>query len=307
MDRIDEWRVFVAVAAARSFVSAARSLGRSPQAATRAVAALEQRLGTRLLARTTRSVSLTNEGERYLARGRHALAEIDLLETREDAQAPLHGVLTVTAPVMFGQLHVVPVVIELLAAHDGLDVRLVLLDRIVSLAEEGIDVGVRIGALPDSSLRARVVGHVRSVVCASPAYLERAGRPRSPESLREHACIAFNATTPIADRWTFGKKARGEKRPKSWTVTVRPRLTVNTAPAAIEAALTGLGLVRVLSYQADAFVSAGKLAVVLRSFEPEPVPVQLVHLPGAPGRAATAFLDLATERLQARLARPSTR
>ncbi|MGZ3427251.1 MAG: LysR family transcriptional regulator, partial [Polyangia bacterium] len=147
MDRLDEWRVFVTVAGRRSFIAAARALGRSPQAVTRAVAGLEERLGTRLLNRTTRSVSLTDDGERYLDRGRHLLAEIDQLEARPDARAPLAGRLSITAPVLFGQLHVLPVVIELLARHPALDARLLLYDRVVSLAEEGIDVGVRLGAL----------------------------------------------------------------------------------------------------------------------------------------------------------------
>src|SRR5262245_7400858 len=144
MDRIDEWRVFVTVARLRSFVKAARTLGLSPQTSTRAVAALEARLGTRLLNRTTRSVSLTNDGERYLERGRQALAEFGRLESDSDAQAPLAGKLSITSSVLFGQLHVLPIVSELLSLHPDLDVRLMLHDRVVSLAEEGLDVAVRI-------------------------------------------------------------------------------------------------------------------------------------------------------------------
>ena len=203
MDRLEEWRMFVAVAGRRSFVGAARSLGRSPQTVTRAVAALEARLGTRLLHRTTRSVSLTGEGERQIERARRALAEIDLLESGVDAAPSLAGKLSVTAPVLFGELHVLPVVTELLGKYPALEVRLLLLDRVVSLAEEGIDVAVRIGHLPDSSLKALTVGQVRWVLCASPAYLERAGVPRTLEALSRHDCIAFTATTPVADRWTF--------------------------------------------------------------------------------------------------------
>lgn len=296
MDRLEEWRVFVAVATARSFAEAARSLGRSPQAATRAVAALEERLGARLLNRTTRSVSLTSDGERYLERGRRALAELDLLEAPADVTAPLRGVATVTAPVLFGQLHVVPVVIELLALHPGLDVRLMLLDRVVSLADEGVDVAVRIGPLPDSSLRARLVGHVRSVVCGSPAYLERAGRPRDPAALAEHACIAFTGNTPIADRWSFRAEGKRER-----SVAVKPRLTVNAGQAAIDAARAGVGLVRVLSYQVDDLVARHELSIVLRDFEPEPMPVHLVQLPGAQSRAGAAFVELASARLRAKL------
>jgi len=298
MDRLDEWRIFASVASLRSFVLAARSLGRSPQAVTRAVAALETRIGTRLLNRTTRSVSLSSDGERYLERSRRALAEFDALESPSVARAQISGVLTVTASVLFGQQHVAPVVSEFLATHEATSVRLLLADRVVSLAEEGVDVGVRVADLPDSSLRARLVGHVRSIVCASPAYLQRAGVPRSPEAITNHACIAFTVTTPISDRWSFpraGQRAR--------SVNARPRLVVNTAQAAIDAALAGLGLVRVLSYQVDRLVAQKKLRIVLASFEPKPVPVHIVHLPGVQARVAETFIELASERLRARLAR----
>ena len=296
MDRVDEWRIFGAVESRRSFVEAARSLRRSPQTVTRAIAALEERLGTRLFNRTTRSVSLTSEGERYLERSRRALAEFDLLEESPDAHAELRGALTVTAPVMFGQLHVLPVVGEFLSTHPRLDIRFLLLDRVVSLAEEGIDLGVRIGDLPDSALRARLIGHVRSVVCASPAYLERAGTPRLPESLGKHDCIAFTATTPIPNRWSF-RHATGRQR----SIAVRPKLTVNTAQAAIDAALAGLGLVRVISYQVDQLVAERRLRIGLASVESDPVPVNIVHLPGVQSRAAAAFVEFATERLRKRI------
>ncbi|HVZ73625.1 MAG TPA: LysR family transcriptional regulator [Polyangia bacterium] len=297
MDRLEEWRVFIAVAGQRSFTRAARALGRSPQAATRAVAALEARLRTRLLNRTTRSVSLTADGERHLERGRRAVAELDLLETGDDARAPLAGRLAVTAPVLFGQLHLLPVVADFLGRHDGVDVRLALLDRVVSLADEGVDLAVRLGPLPDSALRARLVGQVRSVLCASPAYLARAGVPRTPEALAHHACVAFSATTPVPDRWTFTRPGR---RPRA--VAVRPRLVVNTGQAAIDAALAGLGVVRVLSYQVAALVAAGKLEPVLAGFGRDAVPVHVVHLPGPQPRPVTAFLDFAVERLRKRLA-----
>lgn len=297
MDRLDEWRVFTLVAGLRSFIGAARALGRSPQAITRSVRSLEARLGTRLLHRTTRSVSLTGDGERHLARGRRVLAEIDLLEAPEPADAALRGPLALTAPVLFGQLHVAPVLAEFLAEHPALDVRLTLLDRVVALADEGIDVGVRIGALPDSALTARLVGHVRSVVCASPAYLRRHGVPRAPEDLREHLAIAFTGATPIPDRWSFPGPGRRERG-----VAVRPRLTVNTAQAAIDAALAGLGLTRVMSYQVAELVAARHLRLVLTAFEPPAVPVHLVHLPGLQARVATAFVGFAADRLRARLA-----
>lgn len=296
MDRIDEWRVFVTVATHLSFTRAARALGRSPQAITRAVAALEARVGTRLLNRTTRAVSLSSDGERYLVRSRRALLELDALEARPDASAALRGTIAVTAPVLFGQLHVMPVVEEFLRRNPELDARVSLLDRVVSLAEEGFDLGVRIGALPDSPLRASRVGSVRAVICASPAYLRRRGQPRSPDDLSTHDCIAFAGTTPIAGRWTF-PRAGGRDR----HVAVRARMIVDVGQAAIDAALAGLGLVRVLSYQVDRLVREKKLRIVLADHEGPPVPVHVVHLPGVQSRAASAFAELASERLRARL------
>lgn len=293
MDRLEDWRAFVTVAGLKSFSGAARLLGRSPQSITRAVAVLEARLQTRLLSRTTRSVSLTNDGERQLQRARHALAEFDLLESSEDANAPLQGRVSITAPVLFGQLQVLPIVMEFLQAHPRLDVRLLLLDRVVSLAEEGLDVGVRLGALPDSSLLARVVGQVRSVLCASPAYLEKAGTPRTPEALRKHQCIAFTASAPVVDRWAF----KNGQRP----VTIHARLTVNTGQAAIDAALAGLGIVRMLSYQVERLVASSQLRIILAAYERKPDPIQVVHLPGARTRASSALIDFAASRLRKRL------
>jgi DNA-binding transcriptional LysR family regulator len=299
MDRTEQWRVFVAVAGRRSFVAAARTLRRSPQAVTRAVAALEQRLGARLLNRTTRSVSVTDEGERYLERGRRALAELDALESAPDARAPLAGRLSITAPLMFGQLHVAPLVRAFLEQHPNVEARLLLLDRVVSLAEEGLDLAVRIGPLPDSSLRARQVGRVRWVVCASPTYLARAGVPRTLDALEKHACISLDAGSPLTDHWTFPRAGGRERR-----VTVRPRLIVNTAQAGIDAALAGVGIVRVLSYQVDHPLSERKLRLVLEAFAPPPVPIHIVQLPGVPNRLAASFVDFAAERLRSRLRAP---
>jgi DNA-binding transcriptional LysR family regulator len=241
-------------------------------------------------------VSLTGEGTRYLERCQRALLEFELLEAPSDARAELRGTLSITAPVLFGQLEIVPVVVAFLETHPALDVRLVLLDRIVSLADEGLDLGVRIGELPDSALRARLIGRVRSVLCASPDYLERAGTPRRLDALASHACIAFEPTTPIANRWAF---KRGDERERS--ITVRPRLIVNTGQAAIDAAVLGLGIVRVLSYQVERLIAEHKLVTVLDSFASVPVPVHFVQLPGAPSRAATAFIELAAAKLRERL------
>ena len=294
MDRSEEWRAFVAVAGRRSFVEAARALRRSPQAITRAVAALEQRLGARLLNRTTRSVSVTGEGALYLERGRRVLAELDALESAPDTRTPLGGRLSITAPVLFGQLHVAPLLCAFLAEHPGVDGRLLLVDRVVSLAEEGIDLAVRIGSLPDSSMRARLVGQVRWVVCASPAYLSRAGVPRTPEALARHACISFDAGSPVADHWSF-PGGKGRER----SVTFRPRLIVNTAQAGIDAAIAGLGIVRVLSYQVERPLAQKKLRLILERFAMPPVPIQILQLPGLPNRLAAAFVDFAGVRLRA--------
>ena len=300
MDRLDDWQTFLVVARLRSFVGAARLLGRSPQAITRAIAALEARLGARLFHRTTRSVTLTDDGERYLERGRRVVAEFEALESPADAEAPLTGRLSLTAPVLFGQLHVLPIVNEFLRAHGEIDVRLALLDRVVSLAEEGIDLGIRIGSLPDSSLRARRIAQVRSVLCASPAYLRREGVPRSLEALAKHACIAFTGTTPIADRWSFPGPGKRER-----TISVRPRLIVNSGQAAIDAAVAGMGITRVVSYQVAALVAARKLAIVLPSSERQAVPVHIVSLPGAQSRAAIAFAELVAQRIRSFIWRAS--
>lgn len=302
MDRLDEWQLFVSVATRRSFAEAARAQGRSPQAVTRAIASLEARLGTRLLHRTTRSVTPTDEGTRYLERARDLLAQFAVLESPRGVEAELRGSLTVAASVLFGQMHVVPLVTELLAIHPGVDARIQLHDRVVSLAEEAVDVAVRVGALPDSSLRAQVVGHVRRVVCASPGYLKRRGTPRALDELADHDSIAFTGTTPIPDRWSFRTAGRRDR-----TVRARPRLVVDSAQSAIDAAVAGLGLVRVLSYQVDDLLAQKKLRVVLDAHEPEPLPVQIVQLPGLPTRTAAAFVALAVPRLRERLAEAGAR
>jgi DNA-binding transcriptional LysR family regulator len=294
-DTFDEWRSFVAVARGKSFVRAARELGKSPQAMTRAVAALEARLGVRLFHRTTRAVSLTDDGARLVERARRVIDDVHALE--EPGAKDVTGTLVVTAPVLFGQLHVVPVVAELLAVHAKLDARLLLVDRVVSLADEGVDVAVRIGALPDSSLLARAVGRVRTVVCASPRYLAKHGTPKTPEDLAEHACIAFTGVTPVVDRWSF------PARPRDRTARVRPRLVVNTGQAALDAAVDGLGIARLVSYQVASAVAHKKLRVILVDHEPAPSPVHLVWPPGLRSRAAGVFVDLAAARLKSTLAR----
>ena len=297
MDRIDAWTTFAAVAEGRSFAAAARRLGRSPAAVTRAVAALEEQLGARLLNRTTRSVALTAAGARALEAARRALAAFGELEgAAATERQEVRGRLGVTAPIVFGRLHLLPVVDAFLHDHPATTVQFLLLDRVVSLVDEGFDVAIRLGRLPDSSLRAVRVGEVRRGVYASPDYLQSNGTPRTPRALARHGCVACNPVTPVPDRWTFEHDGR------SFVVPVSSRLVVNTAEAAIDAALAGLGPTCVLSYQVDAHVRAGRLERILGAFEPRPMPVQVVT---PAGRFVTplvrAFVERAVEALRATL------
>lgn len=294
MDRLEAIAAFVAVAETGSFVAAARRLGRSPAALTRAVAALEHRLGARLFSRTTRVVTLTEEGRRHVERCQSILRDVAALEQGAGAEgAAAAGPLVVTASVVFGRLHVVPIVTELLRRHPAIDVRLQLGDEVVSLVEAGIDVGVRIAHLPDSTSKAVRVGTVRRAVYASPAYLAAHGEPRTPADLARHAIVAFAAPAQPASRWTFG---RGRARR---TVAVAPRLVVNLAEPAIDAAVAGLGITRVLSYMVDHLVRAGTLRPLLEAYEPPAIPVHVVYPAGRHLPLRTRlFVDLAVEALR---------
>ena len=298
MDRIDAMRVFVAVAEAGGFAPAARSLRLSPPAVTRAVAALEHRVGARLLHRTTRIVRLTEAGTRYLADARRILAELEEAEaTAAGAHAEPRGQIAVTAPLLFGKMHVAPVVLGFLERFPEVSARTLFVDRVVDLMDEGLDVAVRIAVLPDSTLTAVRVGEVRRVVCAAPDYLARRGPPVTPRDLEGLDCIGFQSGVAPAP-WVFPART-GEG-----TETVRPpmRMLVNNADVAVAAALAGHGITRVLSYQVADEVRAGRLAIVLADREPPPVPVQLVHLEGRRAAARVrAFVDFAAERLRAAL------
>jgi DNA-binding transcriptional LysR family regulator len=270
MDRLDSLRTFIAVADKGSFTEAARSLNVSGTAATRGVAALEAALGVTLFMRTTRSVRLTEDGAAYLERCRAALADLDdAAEMLRRRTSEPRGTLVVTAPVVFGRLHILPVVTQLLGRFPALDVRLMLIDRVVRLAEEGIDVAVRIADLSDSALHALRVAEVRRVLTASPDYLAQHGEPKSATELHEHVLISFDQLAGANSEWRFG--ATGKP-----TIRIAPRLTVNSADAAIAAARAGLGIVRTLSYQVAEDVAAGRLRPVLAELEPPPVPVNLV-------------------------------
>jgi DNA-binding transcriptional LysR family regulator len=286
MDRLDSLAIFVAVAEEGSFVAAARRLHRSPAAVTRAVAALEDRLATRLLNRTTRAVALTDAGARYLDRCRRALAEFEALElSAASEQAEPRGLLTVTAPEMFGRLHVLPIAQAFLAEYSELRMSLLLLDRVVSLVDEGVDVGVRIAHLPDSSLRAIHVGDVRRVACASPSYLAARGAPKTLKDLGAHDVIAVQGASPVGERWP----------------QTRARFTVNTMQAALDTAVAGGGIVRVYSYQASAYETTGELRRVLAGHEPEPIPIHVIHPAGRhlPAKARL-FIDQAVASLRAK-------
>lgn len=270
MDQLDAMRAFAAVAGRGSFVDAARLLRLSPAAVTRAVAQIEEHLGVQLLLRTTRSVRLTERGALYLEQCQHILDSVtdaERLVRGEDARP--RGLLTVAAPLMFGRLHVLPVVQDLLRAHPDLSVRLSLSDRVVHLIEDGIDVAVRIGDPPDSSLIAIKVGAVRRVLVASPAYLAARGEPQVPADLPAHDLIAFESIDAV-NEWQFGGAP-----PVS--VRVRPRLTVNSADAAIGAAEAGLGITRPLSYQVHDAMQRGSLRPILERHAPPALPVNLMY------------------------------
>jgi DNA-binding transcriptional LysR family regulator len=284
---------FVAVAEAEGFAVAAKRAGMSPPAITRAVAALEEHLGTRLFKRTTRVVRLSEAGVRFLADCKRILAEVEEAEaSAAGAHTAPHGSVAVTAPAMFGRLFVAPVVTDFLAQHPQMTVSLLLVDRVVDLIEEGLDVAVRIAHLPDSSLTAVRVGSMRRVVCAAPAYLAHHGVPREPVDLAHLEAIHF----PLAEQrqWTF----RVNGRPRA--VRPRARFIANTAEVAVTAAIAGRGVARLLSYQVEREVRSGTLRIVLPEFEPPPLPVHVVHAEGrrAPVRVR-AFVDYAVGRLRA--------
>jgi DNA-binding transcriptional LysR family regulator len=295
MNRLDAMSIFIAVADAGSLTAAARRLGMPLATVSRKVAELESHLNTRLLHRTTRQLSLTEAGSSYVAACRRILEDIGEAEraaTGENA-AP-KGELVVTAPVVFGRLHVVPVIAEFLAHYPEINISLLLTDRVVHLMEEHGDVALRIGDLPDSSLMATQVGKVRRVVCASPSYLSNRGIPTTPDDLVGHDCITFEVLESKR-AWVFGS-GRAQV-----SVPVRARLAVNTAEAAIAASALGVGLIRVLSYQVEDAVRGDALRVVLESFESEPLPVSLVHKGQTPlPLKLRAFLDFVAPRLRIR-------
>ncbi|HEX2115715.1 MAG TPA: LysR family transcriptional regulator [Alphaproteobacteria bacterium] len=303
MDRLDAMRAFVLALDEGSLAAAGRRLGRSPPAMTRAVAALEMQIGTKLFERKTRIIRLTEAGERYAAVARRILAELDeinLLAAGEAAQP--RGLLTVTAPVVAGAEILRPCLDDYLDAHPQVCARLLLLDRFANLVEEGIDVALRIGQLSDSALVAMRVGSVRRVVCASPAYLKRHAAIRAPGDLAGHRIISL-AETRQAENWSFASRS---SRAGARVVRLAPRLLVNNIAAARGSAMAGKGVTRLLSYQVAEEVCAGRLAILLEKFEPAPMPVHLVAPRDRLAMPKTrAFVDFVLPRLKAAFAAKS--
>jgi DNA-binding transcriptional LysR family regulator len=271
MDRLDAMQAFVAVADLHGFAPAARKLGLSPSGVTRLIAALEDRLGARLLQRTTRSVTLTDVGARYLERARRILADVEEAEgSAQDERARPSGRLVVSAPDGFGRLHVSPVMSAYLKRYPDVNAELRLSDRMINLVEDGVDLAVRIGDLSDSSLVARHVGEMRRIVVASPGYLKQHGEPKTPQAIASHQTIQFGVAGTAPD-WRFVEQGN-ELR-----VATAPRFSTNSADAAIRYAVQGGGLTRVLAYQAAEAIKSGKLQIVLAKFERPALPIQIVY------------------------------
>lgn len=289
MDRLDELAVLVAVVDEKSLVAAARRLRRSPPAVTRALSALENRVGARLVERTTRRLSPTEAGRKLADESRALLSAYDQA-VAAISPAPVRGLMRITAPVQFGRRHVAPVVTAFLKKFPETQVELVLHDRHLDLIEEALDLAIRIGPLSDSSLLVRRIGEVRRVVVASPGYLTRHGTPAKPTDLADHDTIFSTSVSPAVE-WRFGPRQRT-------VVRLAPRFLVNDVDAQLAAARSGQGIVRVLSYQVFDDLGAGRLIRLLQAFEPPPLPVQLVHLSRAHVQPKIrAFLDLAAEQL----------
>jgi DNA-binding transcriptional LysR family regulator len=290
MDRLDAMQAFVTVADLQGFAPAARKLGLSPSAVTRLIAALEERLGARLLQRTTRQVALTDVGARYLERARRILGDVEEAEGAAEGERTLpSGRLVVSAPAGFGRRHVSPVMSAFLKRYPEVAGELQLSDQMINLVEDSVDLAVRIGHLPDSTLVARHVGEMRRIVVASPAYLKARGEPKTPASIAAHDTIQFGVTTASPD-WRFVEDGREVR------IAHAPRFTTNSADAAVQYAETGGGLTRVMFYQALDALTAARLKIVLAKFEQPPLPIHLVYPTSRLLSAKVrAFIDLVTE------------
>lgn len=296
MDRLESMSAFVAVVDAGGFSAAARSLRIPLATVSRRVSELEAHLRVQLLIRTTRSVALTETGQRYFDTARRLLDELGEAERLASGEytAP-RGELRVAAPVGLGRIYLAPIITEFLRAYPEVDVALQLGDEVINLADEGIDIALRVGDLPDSSLKAIPLGEIRRVVCASAVYLKGACPLSSPDDLRRHACITFTALES-AHEWTF-RAGKTVKR-----VPVRSRLSASAADAAADAAAAGLGITRLLCYQALPAIKAKKLKLILRDYEPPPTPVSFVYRAGrSMPQKLKAFIDFVSPRMKSRL------
>jgi DNA-binding transcriptional LysR family regulator len=298
MDRLDAMTVLLRVVDRGSFSAASRELGMPLATVSRKVNELERHLGTRLLVRTTRKVALTDVGTSYVASARRILDDIN--ETERVAAGEFHaarGELVLTAPILFGRLHILPIVAAFLAAYPEINIRLTLSDKNLHLIDEHVDMAVRIGALHDSSMVASRVGSMRTVLCASPKLLAEHGEPKSPEMLTDIPCVSFEPFSPVS-AWSF--RVQADKR--TTEVPIHARLTVTTAEAAVWAAINAVGVTRVLHYQCADPAREGLLRIILSKYEVEPHPVHLVHAArGALPSKMRVFLDFAAEHLRARL------
>ena len=297
MDRFDALRTLVAAVDGGSLSAASRTLRMPLSTVSRKISELEEHLTTQLLVRTPRKLLLTDAGEAFVHTARRLLIELDEAERAASGEyrEPL-GELLVTAPIAFGKLHILPVVLEFLRAYPKVDVRLVLADTVVDLIDNHVDLAARLGRLPDSGLVGMRVGEVRWITVASPRYLAERGLPETPAALEEHDCLAFEGLQ-ASRTWNFSGKAEGTP------LQIRPRLGVNTADALVEAASEGLGIARMTSYQAAPALREGRLVEILKPFVGAPIPVHLVHtgLALLPLKLR-AFLDFAAPRLRASLA-----
>lgn len=296
MDRLHWMSVYVAVVEAEGFSGAARKLHMSPPAVTRAVAALEEHLGAKLLNRTTRYVRMTEAGQRYYEDAKRIIA---LADEAEDAvlgiNAAPRGLLTVTASVLFGRLYVMPGIIDYLRRYPEVEINALFVDRVINMLEEGVDVAIRIADLPDSSYRSLRIGSVRRVLCASPGYLDTHGIPQTPDDLLKHRIILARGLNPDNEiRFTRDGLTR--------TVKLQPIMSVSDNDSAASAAMADMGITRLLSYQIAEPLQTGKLQIVLSEFESAPVPVHILHREGRHSSAKIrSFVDLMAERLRAEL------
>lgn len=297
MDRFDAMSVLLAVVEAGSLSAGARLLRAPLATVSRKIAELELHLGTPLFVRSRRGLALTEPGRAFVAASRRILSQLEEAEREAAGEfSTPRGTLHVTAPISFGERHLLPIALEFLAEHPEISLRLTLTDRQISLGDEHIDVALRIGHLEDSALIATRVGAVHRVICASPAYLARRGVPHRPEDLATHEGISFQGFA-VAPEWRYRRDSA------AFTIEPSPKLAVNTTEAAIQAARAGLGIIRVLSYQVASELRSGELQVLLPEFAPEPLPVSLIYpqadmLP----LKVRSFLDWAVPRLRARMA-----